>query len=319
MYLSIKWFLIVVLFLNAHPVLAAMAETTQLACPEFPYFRPTKGPLARVNCDFHKVYEQRVEQIIRTFGVPGGRAVILNLGGTLVLKYNGKTQTISITPPAYQQVKVFAHASFAVFLLLPQNKSGQLLPPIKLGLSHLEQHLQQSVATIPSIKISLKDKATVTQLANLTLDFINRVLTKNSWTAAERAVYFRNVKPLFFRTTKIAARLELSALDQAINPWLAKMSLQEQKNIGIVVATAHQARASEISLQYFAHKFGQQFGEGASLEHGLVVLEDKFDETAALKLLARHYLDRSAAQIIFNDEARLQRDVLADAARTLLR
>lgn len=318
MYLLRKWFFIVVLFLNVHPVLAAMGETTQLACFEFPYFRPTKGPLALVNCDFHKAYEKRVEQIIRTFGVPGGRAVILNLGGTLVLKYHGKTETYNITPAAYQQVKVFSHASFAVFLLLSQNKSGQLLPPIKLSLSTLASHLQQSAATIPSIKISLRDKAAVTQLANLTLDFINRVFTKNSWTAAEMTVYFQNVKPLIFRTTKIAARLEISALDQAINPWLANMSPEQQKKIGIVVATAHQARASEISLQYFAHKFGQQFGEGASAEHGLVVLEDKFDETAALKLLARHYLDRSAAQIMFSDPARLQRDVLSDAARSVL-
>ncbi len=313
-----KLLLIIVLLSNLNSVFAVGNESIDLACPDFPYFRPKTGPIAVVNCDFHKAYEKRVEQIMRTLGAPGGRAVILNLGGNLVLKYNGKTETIDVTPNAYQDVKVFAHATMAVYLLLFQKNAGQLDPQIKLDLRALEQHVQQAAALIPSINISPKEKETVVQLATLTEDFLQGVLTKGDWTTAEVDAYFQQVKPLIFDTTKIALKLEIDALDKAINPWLADMSPEDQKKIGIVVATAHQARAREASLQYFARKFGQRFGEGASLEDGLVVLEEKFDETSALKLLARHYLDRSAATAIFNEPAKLQSDLLGDAAASLL-
>ena len=286
--------------------------------PDFPHFRPKTGPMALVNCDFHKAYEKRVEQILKTFGAPGGRAVILDLDGHLVLKYHGKTETFDVTPNAYQEVKVFAHASLAVYLLLFQKNAGQLDSQIQQDLTALKQQVQQSATLIPSIKIPLKDKEKVTQLATMTENFLQGVLTKGSWTTAGADVYFQQVKSLIFDTTKIAAKLEIDALDKAINPWLAEMSPEEQKKIGIVVATAHQARAREVALQYFAYKFGHRFGEGASLEDGLVVLENKFDENSALKLLARHYLDRGAGKVMFKEPFKIQSDLLGDAAASLL-
>jgi hypothetical protein len=50
-----------------------------------------------------------------------------------------------------------------------------------------------------------------------------------------------------------------------------------------------------------------------------VSLEGATDEASAEALLARHYVDRAAAQVLFADPSRLQRDLLADAAALHLR
>lgn len=296
----------------------SLGDTQQPGCPAYPFFRPSTGPLAVINCDFHKTYEKRVLQTMKTFGAPGGPPVILNLGGTLLLKFNGRSEKIDITPEAFQNLKTFCHMTFAVFLSLSQSKPGPLDQSTRRALGSLKKHIQQAAAAIPSLKLFPKEKSKINQLTRLTLSFLKKILLRDSWSTVDYTAYFSKANPLLRDIITFAAKRELNALDKALKPWLAQMSTREKKKIGIVVATAHQARAKEISLQYFEKKFGKQLGEGASREFGLVILEDKFDEDSALKLLARHYLDREAGLVLFDEAARLQRDVLADAAAKLL-
>jgi hypothetical protein len=304
-------------FFNIIPV-CAVQTISAVSCPDFPYFRPTSGPLALINCDFHHEYEQRVTQEIQSFGAPGGRPVILNIGGSLILKYNGKHETIDITPNQYQEVKVFGHAAVSVFLALYKSQSNQLELEKKRYLASLEDHLKKASLLIPSFKLTPEEMNSVTQLATLTQNFVHKILLQGHWTDKEYNAFFAAVKPLIFDITIIASRVEISALDNALNPWLAQLSPEDKMKIGIVIATAHQSRAKEISLQYFAKKFGATFGEGALLENRITVLEGYFDESSALKLLARHYLDQKIGQDIFGDPERLQRDLLSDAAEKLL-
>ena len=151
-----------------------------------------------------------------------------------------------------------------------------------------------------------------------TLKLINQYEAKPSWTQDEMATDFQSLDPLINRVALIVSQIEIQALDTALTPWLAQMESTDKQRIGIVVATAHQARAKEISIQYFSKKFGHRVGEVLH-EKGMVVLEGKFDEISALNLLARHYLDREAGDILFHEPARLQRDLLADAATSLLK
>ena len=49
-----------------------------------------------------------------------------------------------------------------------------------------------------------------------------------------------------------------------------------------------------------------------------LLLPGHVDESAALSLLARHYVDRDAAFLTFGDPTRLQRDALGDAGAQYL-
>jgi hypothetical protein len=288
-----------------------------LACPEFPYFRPATGPLALVNCDFHAAYEKRIAEITASFGAIGGRPVILNLGGTLVFKHNGKTDTVDITPDAYHQIKTFAHATFAVYAILA-TQSGLLSNDTTSSLRLLQDHLKTAYIALPSLGLKEDELLMSEKLENLTSTFINHVLSQKQVDENELLNFFNNARPLIALVIKKAAEIELNTLDSTVNHWLLLLSSEEKKQLGVVVATAHQARAQEISLQYFGKKFGFHYGEGATNEKNFVVIEGKFDENSSLALLARHYLDRQAAQVILNDPDGLQRDALGDAAKEIL-
>lgn len=300
--------------------LAFLPFTIQAAsnCSAFPHFRPSQGPLAVLNCDFHTQYEKRIDQIIKTFGAAGGRPIILNLGGTLLFKYNGKTETIDINPENYHYIKIFGHTVFSVYLALSKEVPGHLSNETRATLNELKNHLTQAALIIPSLKQSQDDKKLSRHLANLTESFIKKILNKNSYSKQDLNQYLEKARPSILQIINNAANIELHALDKTVNLWLAKLTQAERKKLTIVVATSHQARAEEISLQYFAKKFGYQYGEGALNEKKIIVLEDKFDEPSALKLLARHYLDRESAKSIFNNPERLQKDLLADSANEIL-
>jgi hypothetical protein len=283
------------------------------ACPDFPYFFPKTGTLSVLNCDFHQQYEARIAQVLTTFGTSGGRPIILNLGGTLILKYNGNTTNTNITPATYHELKSFEHAALTVFLILSQ------MNPDQSTLQMIQSHLEQAAPLISSLKLTHQSREITNQLVQGTLQLIRKLKNKPTYSRDKLAYEFKRIKPLLNKVTMIASKIELQALNDALNPWLAQMLPAERNRIGIVVATAHQARDREISLQYFSKKFGHRVGEGARYENGMVVLEGKFDETSALNLLARHYLDREVGDIMFNEPARLQRDVLADSAAIILR
>jgi hypothetical protein len=281
-------------------------------CKEFPFIKPKAGELAIINCDFHKLYENRVSEIIKTFGAPGGVPIVLNLGGTLILKYNGTVKTIDITPPAYHNLKAFGHSAFSIYFILSQTKPGSIDKHASEELKKLQNSLKDASSHLNQLELPSNGRVSVKKLITTTDRFLDKLLKNKYWRREELTSFYRTIRPLISQTATLSGLIELDQLDKAINEWQAPMTENEKSKIGVVVATAHQARNSEISLQYFATKFGFRYGQGAQFENKFVVIEDKFDEPSALKMLARHYLDRDAAQIIFNDPDRLQKDVLGD-------
>ncbi|MFI4918774.1 MAG: hypothetical protein ACHP65_04390 [Legionellales bacterium] len=280
-------------------------------CPQFPYLKPEKGPLALMNCDMHEAYEARIKQIMAAFGRPSGRPIILNLAGVLVLKYQGKTERVDIAPKAYHELKSFGHLALSVFLILSSNKAGALDPRTMVALKKIQGHLAASTALIPKLNLPKDAVHAVNQLANITSNFIETTIKHQYWTAAELVNYYKKLMPTLDLLLDCAAKIQVDVLDTAVNHWLIKITSAEKKRIGIVVATSHQARAQDITVTFFAKKFAKHLGIGAIGEDGLVVMEDKFDELSALKLLARHYLDREIGQAVFQDPESLQHDLLA--------
>lgn len=298
---------------------SALTPTTGLNCPEFKEYKPRNGPLSRLNCDMHSIYETRVKALVRTFGSPEGRPVILNLGGTLRLKYHGKTEVVDITPSQYQDLKAFCHHALSVSLVLSQQKPGTLHKNTRQALQVLLTHLHAAMVIIPRLKLSPKEKISLNRLTSMTERYLQRTLKDKTWTAQGLMSYYEDLKKPLQALLQGAVLVEINTMDEAINHWLLQLSPTEKKQIGIVIATAHQARASEVSVQYFSKKFEKQVGVGAIHEKGLVVLEGRFDEKSALELLARHYLDIEIGQIVFKNPEIMQRDLLANSARKILK
>lgn len=274
--------------------------------------------ISQMNNDFHQAYASRVEDILQKTGAPGGIPVILNLGGRFIFKHNGQSESMDVSSTRFHTIKAFSHAFFATDLILQHLNDGALPIDRKEKLAVLQQHLRKAVAEINQLDLSDKEKTLVSNLAEHNLSYIHHLLKNNQFSAQANQAFFSENNKELEKIIKAAAKIELTLMDQTVNRWLDTLTVDECAKLGVVVATAHQARADELSLQYFSRKFGYQYGQGAQHEKDFVVLEGKFDEASALQLLARHYLDREAATTIFDDPERLQSDVLGPAAHDIL-
>jgi hypothetical protein len=280
------------------------------SCAQYPYLKPNQGPLALLNCDMHESYDARVKEIMGTFGSPNGRPVVINLGGTLILKHGSKTEQIDISPMEFQEIKSFCHASLAVFLILSNKSNATLDKHVIEKLKQMQVHLASAKAIIDTLGLTKEAADAANEMTNLTTQFVQTTLSHKTWNKSDLHHYYEQLQPSLKILIDSAANLQLTLLNQAINQWLTQLTPEEKQHIGIVVAAAHQARAGEISVDYFAKKFNKHLGIGAQGEDGLVIMEDKFDEESAYKLLAKHYLDREIGQAIFNDSESLQHDLL---------
>jgi len=280
--------------------------------------RPTTGSLAVVNCDFHRQYEARVNAELNSFGAPGGRPVIFDSGSALTLKYNGASRTENITPFPYHEMKAVAHGAFAIFATLAQYPSDRELDAAaQTALENLLADLRAARSDLSSLGLAADDQRLCEDLADKAIRYLSQTEDAHSYTGLSE--FYRDLTPELSAVIGRVAGVELHAIDQAVKPWLAQMAPEERQRVGVAIVTVHQARANEVSLQYFEKEFGFRVGEGAREENGLVVLEGgRIDEAAAFAQLARHYVDRGASLVIFGDPGRLQEDVLGRAAADIL-
>lgn len=280
-------------------------------CDEFPNFAPHSGAFMQVNCDFHRAYEARVNSIIKTFGAENGRPVILELAGKLILKYEGVRHVVNIAHTPYPEMKAFLHSITAIYLFLSEQEPGKLSTNTVAHLQDLLTDIVQTRELLSNLSVAAKVDHAFDSLYKQTIDFLQHTLKEQKWSMADLESFYRKIKPEIIIVKNSAADNEINALNTAVDTWLKKIPKDKQKQIGIVVAISHQARAREVKMSYFLKKFKKKVCEGALCEDGLVVLEGKYDEAAASSALARHYLDRQMAKVMFADPWRLQYDVLA--------
>lgn len=289
----------------------SLGNTAELAetCKNFPTLSPKSGALMHINCDFHNLYAYKVNRLKHSFGAVNGRPVVLNLGEKLILKYNGQTQVMNIAPDPYSQLKAFGHGVFSISLIFSTNKNGHIYKTNKENLVFILRQMEESRQYFA---VAAPDVFTdVNFIVIETKSFVDNILKSGSWSNEDLKKYYSKIKFKLKNLIKYSAKVEISALDKAINTWLMDIPKAERDTIAVVVSTSHQARARGLIINYFAKKFHKLICEGALCEDGLVVMEDKLDENSALELLARHYLDRQVAEVIFNDPRRLQYDLLA--------
>ena len=91
---------------------------------------------------------------------------------------------------------------------------------------------------------------------------------------------------------------------------MSLLGADEQDTLHVVVAGAHQARTRSLGMLYFRKRLAEP--EGA--ERRVLYAESATTPEAARALVGTFLLDRELAEAFFGDAARLQRDVLGDAA-----
>ncbi|HEV8058563.1 MAG TPA: hypothetical protein VGP68_01745 [Gemmataceae bacterium] len=265
---------------------------------------PIADPLPALNDAFREAYARCRQKFIDRSG-----AVILVESDNLVLLINGQRSEVRVVPELFHILKAVSHIPLAVYVMLVQVEDA---PLDKECLDALCAYRDRAVQAEPSFKDrGLTEKLLLRQqeIIHAAVAFLDLALTKKQVSHDELTKFTRGLGPKLLANAADSAQAELDGIDKQVNAWRATLSEEEWKKLHIVVMGSALPRQGNLAVQYFAHLLGEK-GEGKRI----VYAEALFEEKRALNLLGTNLLDTRIGTDFFNDDTRMHRDLLADAA-----
>ena len=285
---------------------------------------PRNGLLAAVNVGFHETYTRLVEQVLTQLGdsVP----VVVLIGDDATLLFDSVEQREQVIPARYHELKALGHLAFSIQLTLMANGSGRLSEPTATELHEKRAQIREVHTTLNTQPVSASNSPTVivepkapAELLSCARTIVDRVLEQGSVDFDRLQKQIRALASSALETAGLAVCIELEHLHALLGRWRNHLGETRWAGLYAVICGAHQPRYREAACQYFGRLFHQPDGSAAEQEDRLVYAEGLCDVESALDLLARHMVDQRASNLLFGDRRRLQKDLLADAARTELR
>jgi hypothetical protein len=260
--------------------------------------------LDRINEDFHAKYGQATAHAQYEF------PVFVLLAESLVVFHARQRQAFSFSPRAFHVIKSIAHAPVALFVAF-QGASA----PKPAELEEMRRRIVTALALpLDDEPLSPTVRNDLTFVLHSCVDCIDAALRGGMDRTPLDALTARVGEPLQ-RLLHEATSLQLHALHEHIERALEVLSPSERRALHVVVTGDHQARIRSFAMQYFKKRMSTSPHADTRLSYA----EGVSDEQAALALVGIQQLDRKLARAFFGEEARLQRDLLGDAAEDLLR
>ncbi|MCK6451572.1 MAG: hypothetical protein L6R19_12065 [Alphaproteobacteria bacterium] len=116
--------------------------------------------------------------------------------------------------------------------------------------------------------------------------------------------------PLLLANATDAARAQLDGLHAPVQRWRARMADEEWRRLFVLVMGGRQPREGNLAFSYFVQAMGPQ-----AAGRRLIYAENLRTPEDALALLATIVVDRRVGTAFFDDDTRMERDLLADAAQ----
>ena len=266
---------------------------------------PGKDALDSLNDTFRAAYrENRAGRLARI------DPVIIVQFDDLHLIRAGRTRTEKFTPPIYHEYKAIAHIPLALYAKLAPLPGR---PFDKATLDWLTAYLKQIQAAATSLDgrpgWTAQQLALHKKIAADSERFIEKIGGAEQVADEELTAYTRAMRPLVLASADAAAKAQLDGLHALVNKWRAELG-PRWTHVDVVVLGPKQPRPGNVQYEYFRRAMGPG-AEGRRLWYA----EGIFDKDGGFNLLGTILVDRGASIAFFDDPKRLERDLLADAAR----
>lgn len=274
-------------------------------------------PLSVLNQAFRDAYAARREAVLSRMG-----PVIAQIDDVLILRMRGQRFEAPARTRRYHEYKSVTHVPLALHVLLAGVK-GSLDDETRTRLTTLRRLITASSSSLHTRGLPGDAQARQRRLLDASLALVESVLASNRVTQAELSAFIHAQVPDLMKNAEDAARDQIDTMHASVEAWKRQMTSEERGQLRAVVAASHMSRPGNVAAQYFSITLGDTW-EGRFHEEdphpGKRVLssEATFDEPAAFALLGTHVLDASTSRGIFGEEARMARDLLADAAERIL-
>ena len=294
------------------------------ACAHSP--KPEKGPSVNTyaqhpeRTDLEKIQKMFLEDYksldLALVGgmLRGDRPVVRILGGDVFLFHKGEKNKMPFLTADFVNLKMLSHVGVGLhiqhelYLLNPNDQT-------------IFERLRQKIKIIDTVATELTNGKLLLPLQrerNLKLLTLCRgyiVSTLEQGKFHEFKKFANQITPLLKANLTDAANLYIDGLHQRVQEVRQKLSAEEWDKLRVIVSATRQHRAGEPAMMYFQKLFKQAPGEGTSTEKKVIYAEKVWDERLSLQTLASHLIDRQIGAILFDDEYRLQGDLLRHQAR----
>lgn len=285
--------------------------------------------LQNLNAVFRENYANQKNEILTKLPV-----IIIAKGDYLILYHKGSRTEVKYLPSAYHRHKEVSHIPVLLYLIvqdetnLSDSKLAEL-NELRKAIVHIQETLDNNAYADLEISNS-KD------ILKRCLDFIDNKIHPNTKAVENQTVFFKKLGPLLLKNAAEASFLQLDALNTQVQAWKKEIPREDWNRIAVVVMGPQMPRVGEVTMQYFARLTGKQMEKGNSTadwlnqtpqlvndpnkrQRRLVYAESLRTEEEALGLLATHIIDEDIGRIFFDDEMRMQCDLLSEGASKRLK
>jgi hypothetical protein len=262
-----------------------------------------------VNGAFRAAYRSARQDALAAAG-----PVVVVSGDALVLIRSGKRQSVTAVPPLYHDLKVHGHIPLAAYLLTRPGTKPTFDDDRRAEITLFLNRVESARNNPGSVKLSDDQRRRQQTVFDETIAYLRDADQAQTVTPAARTAFARKMAPLVLAHAADAARAQIDGLHQQMAAWKRDFTADEWTQLKVVVMGSQMPRVGNVAVQYFAWLLGEP-GEGKRIMYA----EGIFDETKALNLLGTHQVDTDIAASFFAEERRMHRDLLADAAKEILK
>jgi hypothetical protein len=238
---------------------------------------------------------------------------LILVGDDLTFIWNGREAHASLTPPIYTTVKSLSHLFLGMVGIL-QPYLDDAAGNRQKWRPHLEAMRDSARLVMPHLGefgLGGDSLARNRYLMEHLLAFIDRALAEGSYSRAALTGLARELAPLLLADADEAARAQIDMMDAAVRHWRAGLPPDVWRKVLVVIEGPHQPRVENLQYSYFRYALADPATQ-------LVYAENVFNRQGALDLVGSVLADRSLAVIAFDEELRMERDLLGDAAEAYL-
>lgn len=291
--------------------LALLGACAHAPGPTASHAAPTPlDPLKHLNQVFREDYAWQRQEMLRAKGEPW----IWVLGDQLTLFYDGKRLEGSGIPARYHVLKAFSHVPLAVYVILATDVDEPLGTEALRRASDFRAEIVALRANVDSYPLTDKERTRARTMLDDADGFLEHALQKQRVEAEELHLFTRHQRQPVMANVTAAARAQIESLDAQVRRWRKFLGPRQWDRVRIVISAPATPRARNLVTQYFAHALHEK-GEGRRI----VYAENQFAESVVRDHFGTDLLDSAIGEAFFDDERRMHRDLLSDAATDILK
>lgn len=260
------------------------------------------------NRNFHVDYDRLRAQEEGALG--NARALVVVSGATVTLRFQGKASRWSIVGERYQTLKGLTHIPVGVTCFLLTLNQATPTSEERARLLDLKKSIASADGEVSTGSVGAEMVPVEHHLLGATTELIDDALAHGRPADDRLRAYGKAIRPDVDANLAGASGLLLGTLDAAAREMKAQVGEEAWSKLVMVITSAHQARAREVSVQYFERALGERLTEGALGEQRLVVLETTSPKTTPESVMTSHLVDQRLSALLFDDPLFLQSDVL---------